>query len=117
MSSASSARWRWPTTAGAALIDPRFDNVTRGVALNRVFEGSDTIALGGGSAWAADPGFVTRLDATTGRILTVIPVGYSHVDAVVVDDGAVWAIGGLGIVRIDPARDPRTNRVGDDPDR
>jgi YVTN family beta-propeller protein len=34
----------------------------------------------------------------------VVPVGYSSTDSVAVGRGAVWAIGGTGITRIDPMR-------------
>jgi YVTN family beta-propeller protein len=91
--------------AGAAFIDTRFNNVTRTVVLNRLYEGDD-VALGTGSVWTADSGFVTRVDPSTGRIRAVIPVGIS-ISGDAVGEGAVWAIGGLGIVRIDP----RTNEI------
>jgi hypothetical protein len=91
-------------SAGAALIDPRFDDVTSTVSLNRLFEYEDAVAIGAGGVWAADPGFVTRLEPHAGRILRVVPVGYSSTDSIAVGRGAVWAIGGTGIARIDPAR-------------
>ncbi len=90
-------------SAGAALLDPRFDDVTRTVVLNRLFGQTDSIALGAGSVWVADPGFVTRLDPATGKILALIPVGSSLDHGVAVGDGAIWALGFPGIVRIDPA--------------
>jgi YVTN family beta-propeller protein len=89
-------------SAGAAFIDARFNDVTRTVVLNRLFEGGDAIALGAGSVWAADLGFVTRVDPVTGKILAPIPVGSTGRSGVAVGEGAVWAIGFPGVVRIDP---------------
>jgi YVTN family beta-propeller protein len=100
--------------AGAAFVDPRFDDVKRTVSLNRLFDYEDAAALGAGSVWTVDSGTVTRLDPETGRIRAQIPIGgapsssgVSTVGGIAVGEGAVWAIGSAGIVRIDPA----TNRV------
>jgi YVTN family beta-propeller protein len=90
-------------SAGAALVDARFNDVTRTVVLNRLFEGGDAAALGSGSVWAANLGFLTRVDPDTGKILAVVPVGSTGTSGVAVGGGAVWAIGFPGVVRIDPA--------------
>jgi YVTN family beta-propeller protein len=90
-------------SAGAAFVDARFNDVTQTVVLNRLFEGGDAIAIGADSVWAADRGFVTRIDPTTGKVLAVVPVGSTGYSGVAVGDGAVWAIGFPGVVRIDPA--------------
>jgi YVTN family beta-propeller protein len=90
-------------SAGAAFVDARFNDVTQTVVLNRLFEGGDAIAIGEGSVWAADRGFVTRIDPTTGKVLAVVPAGSTGYSGVAVGDGAVWAIGFPGVVRIDPA--------------
>jgi YVTN family beta-propeller protein len=97
-------------SAGAALVDPRFDDVTHTVALNQRFEHADDIALGLGSVWAADPAFVTRL-GPSGRIRNVIPIDYTPQSSVAVGYGAVWANTGLGVVRIDPATNEITARI------
>jgi YVTN family beta-propeller protein len=88
-------------SAGAAFVDARFNDVARTVVLNRLFQGSNAVALGAGSVWTADPGFVTRLEPATGKIQALIPVGLTGEQGVAVAQGAVWALGGLGIVRID----------------
>jgi YVTN family beta-propeller protein len=97
-------------SAGAAFLDSRFNDVTRTVVLNRVFAGGDAIAVGAGSVWAADSGFVTRIDPATGKILALIPDG-SSVNGVAVGDGAVWALGFPGVVRIDPATNAIVARI------
>jgi virginiamycin B lyase len=89
-------------SAAAAVIDARFNDVTQTVELNRSFGGSDGIVLAAGSAWVADPGFVTRIDEESGKVQALIPVGLSGETDVIFDGAAIWAIGGSGIVRIDP---------------
>ncbi|HSS74485.1 MAG TPA: BTAD domain-containing putative transcriptional regulator [Gaiellaceae bacterium] len=96
--------------ARAAFVDGRFNDVKRTVLLNRVSEGSDSAAIGLGSVWVADPGFVTRLDPS-GRVRALIPVPYTLDTAIAVGAGAVWATVGSGIVRIDPARNAITAAI------
>jgi YVTN family beta-propeller protein len=91
-------------SAGAAFIDGRFNNITRTVRLNRLFMGSNAVAVGLGSIWTADTGFVTRIDPETGKIRALIPTGRAPEDGVAVGEGAVWALAGVGVMRIDPAR-------------
>jgi DNA-binding SARP family transcriptional activator len=64
-------------SAGAALVDPHLYAVTNDVVLNRLFEYQDAIAIGAHAVWAADPGFVTRLDPTSGRVRPAISIGYA----------------------------------------
>lgn len=97
-------------SAGLALVDARFNDVTRTVQLGRPFEYEDAVAVGMGSVWTADSGFVTRLDSRTGKTLARIGIGGTNpgvgvtvVDGLAVGNGAVWAIGSAGVVRIDPA--------------
>jgi YVTN family beta-propeller protein len=87
--------------ARAVFIDARFNDVTRRVLLNRVFQGADAVAIGEGGVWFADQSFVTRVDPETGKILALVPVGLAAT-AVTVGAGAVWALGAPGVVRIDP---------------
>jgi YVTN family beta-propeller protein len=89
-------------SAGAALVDPRFNDVSHTVVLNQRFEYQDAIAVGLGSVWAADPAFITRLDPS-GRFRKLIPIDYTSENSIDIGHGAVWAVNGLGIVRIDPA--------------
>ena len=89
-------------SAGAALVDPRFNHVSGTVALNRRFGYEDAVAIGLGSVWAADPGFITRLDPS-GRFRKLISIDYTPDSSVDVGYRAVWAVNGVGVVRIDPA--------------
>jgi YVTN family beta-propeller protein len=89
-------------SAGAALVDPRFDDVSHTVALDQRFEYQDAVAVGLGAVWAADPAFITRLDPS-GRIRKAIPIDYTSQGSLDVGYGAVWAVNGLGVVRVDPA--------------
>jgi YVTN family beta-propeller protein len=91
-------------SAGAAFVDGRFNNITRTVRLNRLFMGSNAVAVGLGSVWTADTGFVTRIDPETGKIRALIPTGRAPEDGVAVGEGGVWALAGVGVMRIDPAR-------------
>jgi YVTN family beta-propeller protein len=87
--------------AEAAFIDARFNNVTRTLKLNQLYDGSDSIALGTGSAWATDNGFVTRFDPATGKRFALIHIGGPS-EQIAIGEGAVWAIATSGIARIDP---------------
>jgi len=89
-------------TAGAAFIDRRFNDVTRRVTPNQGVGGAGAITLGAGSVWVEAPGFVIRLDPSTGKTRATIQIGSSQHDGIVVGEGAVWAIDGLGVSRIDP---------------
>ena len=89
-------------SAGAVLIDPRFNAVNKTVVLNQRFEYQDDIAVGLGSVWTADPAFITRL-GPTGRSRKPISIDYTSQSSVDVGYGAAWAVNGLGIVRIDPS--------------
>jgi YVTN family beta-propeller protein len=100
--------------AGAAFVDPRFDDLKRTVALNRLFDYEDAVTLGAGAVWSVDSGTVTRLDPESGHIQAQISIGgapsssgVSTVGGIAVGENAVWAIASGGIARIDPA----TNRV------
>ncbi len=68
---------------------------------------TQTIALGHGSVWLADPlaGMVLRVDPADLRVVARIPTG--AVTALAFGSGGVWAVGKPGILRIDPA----TSRV------
>jgi hypothetical protein len=68
---------------------------------------TQTIALGAGSVWLADPlaGVVLRVDPADLRVVARIATG--AVTALAFGSGGVWAVGKPGILRIDPA----TSRV------
>src|SRR6266567_2713289 len=68
---------------------------------------TQTIALGAGSVWLADPlaGLVLRVDPTNLRVVARIATG--AITALAFGSGGVWAVGKPGILRIDPV----TSRV------
>src|SRR6266498_3260583 len=68
---------------------------------------TQTIALGAGSVWLADPlsGVVLRVDPTDLEVVARIRTG--AITALAFGSGGVWAVGKPGILRIDPA----TSRV------
>ena len=88
-------------SAGAALVDPRFNEVTHKVVLNQRWDYEDAIAVGLGSVWAVNPTFITRLDPS-GGIRKVIQFDYAHDNSIAVGYRAAWAVNGSGIIRIDP---------------
>jgi hypothetical protein len=64
---------------------------------------TQTIALGAGSVWLADPlaGVVLRVDPANLRQVARISTG--AITALAFGSGGVWAVGKPGILRIDPA--------------
>src|SRR6266540_3707326 len=94
-------------------IDPHRNRVTaRGHVMCLVDTGgplgfTQTIALGAGSVWLADPlsGVVLRVDPTDLEVVARIRTG--AITALAFGSGGVWAVGKPGILRIDPA----TSRV------
>jgi hypothetical protein len=75
---------------------------------------SQTIAVGAGAVWLADPfdEQVVRIDSRTRRVMARIPAGAATTLTVTRD--AVWVISSLGLVRVDPAAD-RVVAVAPDP--
>lgn len=63
---------------------------------------TQTVALGGGSVWLADPlsGVVLRVDPDSAKVVGSVPTG--AVTALAFGSGAIWAVGKPGILRIDP---------------
>jgi YVTN family beta-propeller protein len=76
---------------------------------------TQTIAVGAGGVWLADPfdEQVVRIDPKSRRVVARIPAGAATTLAV--GGGAVWAVSSLGLVRVDPAED-RVTAVSSDPD-
>jgi hypothetical protein len=76
---------------------------------------NQTIAVGAGGVWLADPfdEQLVRIDPASRRVMARIPAGAATTLAVTRD--AVWALSSLGLVRIDPARD-RVAGVDPDPE-
>jgi virginiamycin B lyase len=99
-------------------VDPQTNRVTARLPMHP--PDSDLAAVGEGSLWLTQvaQGTVTRVDPATGRTLATIgvpggdnaPVSMS----IAVGVGAVWVeydLGGMGVVRIDPATNTVTTTV------
>jgi hypothetical protein len=76
---------------------------------------SQTIAVGSGGVWLADPfdEQIVRIDPGTRRVMARIRAG--AVTALAAAGDAVWALSSLGLVRVDPRRD-RVAAVASDPE-
>ena len=113
-----------PSTGVVARINPRSSSVTATLAASAQKGALKGIAAGEGAVWVssseilADDYTVLRLDATTNRVVTRIPLSLGA-EGVAAGEGAVWVANGLGntVSQIDPAtnRVVRTIRVGNNP--
>jgi virginiamycin B lyase len=104
------------TAAGQVLaVSARRNRVIATVAAGGPLGFSQTIAVGAGAVWLADPfdEQVVRIDPRTRRVTARIPAGAAT--TVTVTRGAVWVISSLGLVRIDPATD-QVVAIAPDPD-
>jgi hypothetical protein len=96
------------TTSGQVLVvEPGRGRIVGAVDTGGPLGFTQTVALGRGAVWLADPmaEVVLRVDPASLRVVARIPTG--PVTALTVGEDAVWAVGPQGILRIDPAR----NRV------
>jgi hypothetical protein len=95
--------WVAMTNGQVLQIEPARGHVIGGVDTGGPLGFTQTIALGGGSVWLADPlaGVVLRVDPADLRVVTRIATG--AVTALAFGSGAIWAVGKPGILRIDPA--------------
>jgi hypothetical protein len=107
----------WVATAGGQvlLVSQRRNRVAATIDAGGPLGFSQTIAVGAGGVWLADPfdEQVVRIDPRTRRVMARIPAGAATTLAVAGDD--VWALSSLGLLRIDPARD-RVVATASDPD-
>jgi hypothetical protein len=96
--------WVAMTNGQVLKIEPGRGRVIGGVDTGGPLGFTQTIALGAGAVWLADPlaRVVLRVDPSTLKLLARIPTG--AVTALAFGSGAVWAVGPSGILRIDPAR-------------
>ncbi len=98
------------TTSGQVLVvEPGRGRIVGAVQTGGPLGFTQTVAVwaGMGAVWLADPlaKVVLRVDPSSLRVMASIATG--PVTALTVGNGAVWAVGPLGIQRIDPA----SNRV------
>ncbi len=96
------------TTSGQVLVvEPGRGRIVGAVETGGPLGFTQTIALGPGAVWLADPlaEVVLRVDPASLRVVAHISTG--PVTALTVGDDAVWAVGPQGILRIDSSR----NRV------
>jgi hypothetical protein len=114
---AADASGAWVATAGGQvlMVSERRNRVTATIDAGGPLGFSQTIAVGAGGVWLADPfdEQVVRIDPRTRRVMSRIPAGAATTVAVTGDD--VWALSSLGLLRIDPARD-RVVATASDPD-
>ena len=114
---AADAAGAWVATAGGQvlLVSERRNRVTATIDAGGPLGFSQTIAVGAGGVWLADPfdEQVVRIDPRTRRIMARIPAG--AVTTLTVTTDGVWALSSLGLLRIDPARD-RVAATASDPE-
>jgi DNA-binding beta-propeller fold protein YncE len=114
---AADARATWVATVGGQvlMVNHKRNRVVATINAGGPLGLSQTIAVGPGGVWLADPfdEQVVRIDPRTRRVMARIPAGAVTTLAVTAD--GVWALSSLGLVRIDPARD-RVTAVAPDPD-
>jgi hypothetical protein len=107
----------WVATAGGQvlLVGPKRNRVVATIAAGGPLGFSQTIAVGAGGVWLADPfdEQIVRIDPRTRRVTARIPAG--AVTTVAVTGDAVWALSALGLVRVDPVQD-RVVTIESDPE-
>jgi virginiamycin B lyase len=96
----------WVATAGGRVlvVDPKHNRVAGSVNTGGgpLLGFSQTIALGSGGVWLAEPfaELVVRIDPANRRVVARIPAGAAT--NLAVGQGAVWVVSSRGLLRIDP---------------
>jgi DNA-binding beta-propeller fold protein YncE len=107
----------WVATAGGQVlvVNQKRNRVVDTIEAGGPLGFSQTIAVGAGGVWLADPfdEQVVRIDPKTRRVMARIPAG--AVTGLAVTGDTVWALSSLGLVRVDAARD-RVAAINPDPD-
>jgi hypothetical protein len=107
----------WVATAGGQvlMVSQKRNRVAATIDAGGPLGFSQTIAVGAGGVWLADPfdEQVVRIDPRTRRVMARIPAG--AVTGLAVTGDTVWALSSLGLVRVDPAQD-RVAAIDPDPD-
>jgi virginiamycin B lyase len=99
-----SAAWVATASGRVLVVDPKRNRVVDAVNAGEPLGFSQTIAVGAGGVWLAEPFTeeVVRVDPESRRVVANIPAGAATTLAVAGD--AVWVVSSLGLLRIDPAR-------------
>jgi DNA-binding beta-propeller fold protein YncE len=111
----SSAAWVATAAGQVLMVSQKRNRVVATVDAGGPLGFSQSIAVGAGGVWLADPfdEQIVRIDPRTRRVMARIPAGAVTALAMTRDD--VWALSSLGLVRVDPAQD-RVAAVDSDPD-
>jgi DNA-binding beta-propeller fold protein YncE len=101
----SSAAWVATAAGQVVMVSERRNRVAATIEAGGPLGFSQTIAVGSGGVWLADPfdEQVVRIDPKTRRVMARIPAG--AVTGLAVSGDAVWALSSLGLVRVDAAQD------------
>jgi hypothetical protein len=104
VAAAKDSVWVAMTDGQVIKIEPGRGHVIGAVDTGGPLGFTQTIALGGGAVWLADPlaRVVLRVDPHNLKVVARIPTG--AVTALAFGTGAVWAVGPPGILRIDLAK-------------
>jgi YVTN family beta-propeller protein len=110
-----SAAWVATASGRVLQVSPKRNRVVGDVDAGGPLGFSQTLAVGAGAVWLADPfdAQVVRIDPKTRRVVARIPAGAATTLAVARD--AVWVISSLGLLRVDPATD-QVVATASDPD-
>jgi hypothetical protein len=111
----ASATWVATADGQVLMVNPKRNRVAATIDAGGPLGFSQTIAVGTGGVWLADPfdEQVVRIDPKTRRVMARIPAG--AVTGLAVTGDAVWALSSLGLIRIDPTQD-RVAAIAPDPD-
>jgi DNA-binding beta-propeller fold protein YncE len=114
---AADAAGAWVATADGQvlLVSRKRNRVVARIDAGGPLGFSQTIAVGAGGVWLADPfdEQIVRIDPKTRRVMARIRAG--AVTTLAVTGDAVWGLSSMGLVRVDPAHD-RVAAVAPDPD-
>ena len=104
VAAATDSVWVAMTNGQVLKIEPGRGHVIGGVDTGGPLGFTQTIALGAGSVWLADPlaRVVLRVDPDNLKVVARVPTG--AVTALAFGSGAVWAVGPAGVLRIDVAK-------------
>jgi DNA-binding beta-propeller fold protein YncE len=100
-----SAVWVATSSGRVLQLRPKDNRVLGGVDAGGPLGFNQTIAVGAGAVWLADPfdEQVVRIDPESRQVLARIPAGAATTLAATGD--AVWVVSSIGLLRVDPAKD------------